>query len=80
MQTIEEYEKQEIAVTEVNPICDSCGGTVSASYQAVKDNQSLNFCGHHIRRHAEKLKDDGFKIVPDDFSFQSQQTLESQAE
>ena len=73
MQTIEQEKPQEQAAIPVenNAICDSCGGTVPASYHAQKNNYSLNFCGHHIRRHAEQLLADGFTITPEDFSFEA---------
>lgn len=50
-------------------ICDGCGGTVPASYQAIKENYTLNFCGHHIRKYAEQLTSDGFAITPEDISY-----------
>jgi len=49
--------------------CDSCGGTVTARYQASKGNLNLFFCGHHIRKQADSLRDKGFNITPEDTSF-----------
>ena len=50
-------------------ICDGCGGTVPAFYEASKDSYVLHFCGHHIRKYAEQLKNDGFEITPEDISY-----------
>lgn len=72
MQTVELEEPVEIKEEViVKQICDGCGGTVPASYEATKDNYTLNFCGHHIRKLAENLKNDGFTITPEDFSFEA---------
>lgn len=74
MQTIEleepvESEKEKL---DIRQVCDGCGGTVPASYQAVKNDYVLYFCGHHVRRLSENLKNDGFAITPEDFSFEAQ--------
>lgn len=50
-------------------ICDGCGGTVPAFYEATKGDYALNFCGHHIRKYADQLKADGFIIAPEDISY-----------
>ena len=71
MQTVELEVQPELTKTEpgVKQICDGCGGTVPASYQAVKNDYVLNFCGHHIRKYADKLINDGFAITPEDISY-----------
>lgn len=46
-------------------MCDDCG--ILAVYTASKDNFELNFCGHHLRKHADKLVTDGFSISPDSY-------------
>lgn len=48
-------------------MCDDCG--VMAGYSATKDSLELNFCGHHVRVHAETLTSQGFSITPDNYSF-----------
>ena len=79
MQTIETTELQ---ISEEKPkpagkqICDGCGGTVPASYEAVKGNYTLNFCGHHIRKYAEQLSADGFAISPEDISYDASHVSE----
>lgn len=72
MQTVELEEPAEVKVPVIiKQICDGCGGTVPASYEAVKDEYTLYFCGHHVRKLAENLKSDGFVITPEDFSFEA---------
>lgn len=73
MQTVEleePVESKDIKL-EIRQICDGCGGTVPASYQASKKDYTLYFCGHHARRLAENLTKDGFIITPEDFSFEA---------
>jgi len=45
--------------------CDSCGEAVSAKYDVSKGEQHLYFCGHHVRRFADKLIEQGFAIYPE---------------
>jgi hypothetical protein len=47
--------------------CDHC--RVMAVYSASKDGMELNFCGHHVRKHAAKLVKQGFTIQPDNYLF-----------
>jgi hypothetical protein len=62
--TTKDFEKiQTLPVAWNGSMCDDCG--VIAVYTATKDSFELNFCGHHLRKHAEKLTSDGFKINPD---------------
>jgi hypothetical protein len=49
--------------------CDSCGHAVAARYTVSKNDQSLFFCGHHVRSFAEKLKAQGFTISPERYDF-----------
>lgn len=49
--------------------CDSCGRSVVARYEAVKGDQKLAFCAHHIRCFAAGLKDKQFSITPEDYTF-----------
>lgn len=57
--------------------CDGCGISVAASYEAVKGDQKLFFCGHHIRKHAETLKKDGYEIIPEDTSYEASVIVET---
>lgn len=54
-----------------NQTCDKCGSTVRASYEAGKGETVLYFCGHHIRRFADTLKEQGFDIKPEDISYEA---------
>jgi hypothetical protein len=60
---------QDIAKVETLPLawngsmCDECG--IIAIYTASKENAELNFCGHHLRKHADKLVSEGFSITPE---------------
>lgn len=51
--------------------CDKCGSTVRAFYAAGKGDIVLYFCGHHIRRFADNLKEQGFSISPEDISYEA---------
>lgn len=48
-------------------MCDDCG--VIAVYAASKNGFELNFCGHHVRQHADNLKEQGFIITPEQYAF-----------
>lgn len=67
--TTEDFNKtvQEMPVAWNGAMCDDCG--VIAVYSASKDNFELNFCGHHVRQHAEQLTGQGFSITPENYSF-----------
>lgn len=57
--------------------CDACGAaSVKGTYTATLINgegvKSLNFCGHHIRSFATKLRNDGFHITPEDISYNAE--------
>lgn len=72
-----ENEPNEVITEEVisyieSKYCDGCGASVGASYEAKKEGQTLFFCGHHIRKHADNLKSDGFEIIPEDISYDAQ--------
>lgn len=60
-------------VTEEMPVrwngamCDDCG--VIAVFSAVKEEFELNFCGHHVRQHADILTGQGFAIIPENYAF-----------
>jgi hypothetical protein len=54
-----------------NQTCDKCGSTVRAFYAAGKGDVVLYFCGHHIRRFADNLKEQGFSISPEDISYEA---------
>lgn len=60
-------EDTELPVSWNGAMCDDCG--VVAVYSATKDGFELNFCGHHVRQHAESLKNQGFTITPDRYQF-----------
>ncbi len=49
--------------------CDRCGVAVPARYQAKKENSSLAFCAHHIRKFADNLRAKGFVITPDQIGY-----------
>lgn len=69
---LEALEEETVQVTiPANQTCDKCGSTVRASHTADKDNTYLYFCGHHIRNFAETLKKQGFRITPEDISYDS---------
>jgi hypothetical protein len=54
-------------------LCDSCGGAASAKYTASNGTLELNFCGHHVRFHADDLISKGWKITPEDISFEAEE-------
>lgn len=56
-----------VAVKWNGAMCDDCG--VIAVFSAVKEDFELNFCGHHVRKHAEILNGQGFNITPENYSF-----------
>ena len=65
---IKELEKQKsLPVAWNGSMCDDCG--IIAVYTASKNGFDLNFCGHHLRKHAAKLVQDGFTIVPETYNF-----------
>lgn len=65
----EVVESQLVAPTDQT--CDKCGSTVRAAYVAGKGETMLYFCGHHIRRFADNLKEQGFMIAPEDISYEA---------
>lgn len=50
----------------VKGTCDSCSSP--ASYQAVKTDLRLIFCGHHVRKNSATLLDRGFSIYPETYT------------
>lgn len=75
-ESAEEVLDKEISYIETK-YCDGCGASVNASYEAKKEGRTLFFCGHHIRKHAENLKADGFEIIPEDISYEAKIIVES---
>lgn len=64
--TTQDLEKAPSLPTEWNgSMCDDCG--IIAVYTVSKNNFELNFCGHHVRKHADKLLTDGFTISPEHY-------------
>lgn len=43
--------------------CDRCGIAVAAFGAAVKDDQRLEFCGHHLARYSPSLIATGWEIL-----------------
>lgn len=58
---------EEIPVRWNGSMCDDCG--VIAVFTATKEDFELNFCGHHVRKHAEVLTGQGFNIAPENYNF-----------
>lgn len=66
---LDEKKTEVLSSEDIKEFCDGCGGTVHASYMAEKESDKLFFCGHHIRRYAENLKNQGFKISPENINY-----------
>ena len=67
--TTEDFHKTAptVSVAWNGAMCDDCG--VMAGFTATKETFELNFCGHHVREHAETLTTQGFDIKPENYMF-----------